>query len=67
MPIMRNPFRKQDENLRPATSGVDKSVNGTATQPISIKKEEPAEYKLSGMSNSAKRRCIAGTLVNNDV
>ena len=48
MPIMRNPFRKQDENLRPATSGVDKDANGATTKPLDIKKSEPVEYKLSG-------------------
>ena len=50
MPIMRNPFRKQDENVRPATSGVDKP-NGTASKPISINEKESGEYKLSGASN----------------
>lgn len=53
MPIIRNPFRKQDENVRPTANnslekpnangnGIDKTV-----EPIAIK--EPAEYKLSGM------------------
>lgn len=54
MPIMRNPFRKQDENLRPSTAinGVEQKVNGTPTaKPIDIRAEkEPAEYKLSGVS-----------------
>ena len=48
MPIMRNPFRNKDENVRPATSGVDKYTNGSTPQPVDIKKSEPAEYKLSG-------------------
>jgi hypothetical protein len=49
MPIMRNLFRKQDENTRPATSGGERVANGTATKPIDInEKEQPAEYKLSG-------------------
>jgi hypothetical protein len=50
MPIMRNPFRKQDENARPAMAGTEK-VNGNATQPIDIKEKEqqPTEYKLSGI------------------
>lgn len=49
MPIIRNPFRKQDENARPQTTlnGVEKT-NGASksVEPINIK--EPAEYKLSG-------------------
>lgn len=53
MPIMRNPFRKQDENVRPAlaTTLLDrKSNDGTHhSHPIDIK-EPPVEYKLSGMS-----------------
>ena len=48
MPFVRNPFRKQDENIRPVTSGLDKTSNGTPTQPVAIKEKEPAEYKLSG-------------------
>ncbi len=54
MPIMRNPFRKQDENLRPATSGLDKFANGSPTKAIDIKEREPAEYKLSGKSSTSK-------------
>jgi len=49
MPIIRNPFRKQDENARPVT--VEQKVNGTTTTPkaVDIKGEkQPAEYKLSG-------------------
>lgn len=52
MPIMRNPFRKQDENARPSTAinGIEQKVNGTSSpKPIDIPQEkEPAEYKLSG-------------------
>ena len=48
MPIIRNPFRKQDENVRPATPG--QKINGTpVVKPINIPAEkEPTEYKLSG-------------------
>lgn len=50
MPIIRNPFRKQDENLRPPNGGVDWMANGTVTKPIDIqeKAKDPVEYKLSG-------------------
>ena len=50
MPIIRNPFRKQDENIRPVTGAVDKLPNGTLTRPIDIKEKEPVEYQLSGKS-----------------
>jgi len=48
--IMRNPFRKQDENARPTTGGAERPVNGVVTKPIEIKEKqtEPTEYKLSG-------------------
>lgn len=54
MPIIRNPFRKQDENVRPTSTinGVEQKVNGNGadgTNPSSIREKEPAEYKLSGM------------------
>ncbi|KAK3720421.1 hypothetical protein LTR37_003833 [Vermiconidia calcicola] len=52
MPIIRNPFRKQDENARPATSGLDKAANGTPAQPISIKEKDQVEYKLSEINDS---------------
>lgn len=45
MPIMRNPFRKQDENARPGSQG--KPANVT-TQPIDVQQKAPVEYKLSG-------------------
>lgn len=50
MPIMRNPFRKQDENLRPAAGGLDKNVNGTAPKSISVRESDSVEYQLSGKS-----------------
>ncbi|KAI6924837.1 hypothetical protein KC355_g16880, partial [Hortaea werneckii] len=54
MPIMRNPFRKQDENVKPATN--DQRLQGTATAPkeidISAKEKEPVEYKLSEINDS---------------
>lgn len=49
MPIIRNPFRKQDENQRPGSqTPVPAEVNGT--KPIEIK--EPTEYKLSEINDS---------------
>lgn len=45
MPIIRNPFRKQDENVRPTVVTDVEKPNGTA-KPVDIK--EPTEYKLSG-------------------
>lgn len=49
MPIMRNPFRKQDENTRPVVAGAERQANDTTTKAIDIKEKQPAEYKLSGM------------------
>ena len=54
MPIIRNPFRKQDENVRPATAtnnGAEHNkFNGTvSTKPVDIREKEPTEYQLSGM------------------
>lgn len=45
---MRNPFRKQDENVRPLSSGIDRRPNGTPTKPIDVKEKAPVEYQLSG-------------------
>lgn len=54
MPIMRNPFRKQDENARPTTAGAERQANGETTKAIDIKeKQQPVEYKLSGESPAA--------------
>lgn len=47
MPIIRNPFRKQDENARPNVQ-VNGSEKDHSAKPIDIK--EPTEYKLSGES-----------------
>lgn len=50
MPIMRNPFRKQDENVRPVTANGDLEKNDhRPPQAIDIKEKQPTEYKLSGM------------------
>lgn len=46
MPIIRNPFRKQDENLKPIA--IEKPIDGS--KPLDVK--EPTEYKLSGMGIS---------------
>lgn len=57
MPIMRNLFRKQDENARPVTASdnLDKTDRAAPPQAIDIKEKQPTEYKLSGM-----RRHLAG-------
>ncbi|KAI6817829.1 hypothetical protein KC342_g14805, partial [Hortaea werneckii] len=51
---MRNPFRKQDENVKPATN--DQRPQDTTTTPkeidISAKEKEPVEYKLSEINDS---------------
>ncbi|KAK3068210.1 hypothetical protein LTR53_014411 [Teratosphaeriaceae sp. CCFEE 6253] len=52
MPIIRNPFRKQDENVRPSivTNGVDLK---TDSKPVDIPKEKDStEYKLSEINDS---------------
>ena len=52
MPIIRNPFRRQDENVRPstATNGGDHKFNGTVSaKPVDIGEKQPTEYQLSGM------------------
>jgi len=50
MPMIRNPFRKQDEHLRPnGIEGLEKPVEA-GTKAIDIK--ESTEYKLSGQSMS---------------
>jgi hypothetical protein len=51
MPIMRNPFRKQDENARPTSGIFEKTSNNTAAPPksIDLAEKQAAEYKLSGM------------------
>ena len=50
MPIMRNPFRKQDENARPTSGIVEKTSNNAAAPPksIDLAEKQAAEYKLSG-------------------
>ena len=57
MPIMRNPFRKQDENARPATANANLEKNDRQRpQAIDISKEkQPAEYKLSGIRRQSQR------------
>jgi hypothetical protein len=49
MPIIRNPFRRQDENARPATSVAEKPSNATAPpKSIDLAEKQNTEYKLSG-------------------
>ncbi|KAF2770949.1 hypothetical protein EJ03DRAFT_51069 [Teratosphaeria nubilosa] len=45
--ILRNPFRKNDENVRPAIA-IEQAVNGV--KPIDVK--APVEYKLSEINDS---------------
>ncbi|KAK5717775.1 hypothetical protein LTR15_008614 [Elasticomyces elasticus] len=57
MPIIRNPFRKQDENVRPSiTTGVEqKPSDVTAIKPVDVatgKEKDSAEYKLSEINDS---------------
>ena len=46
MPIIRNPFRKQDETVWLSADGTNAKLANGKTQPVDIK--QPAEYKLSG-------------------
>lgn len=50
MAIIKNPFRKQDENARPSPTplpnGEKKDENGAKS--IDVDSKEPVEYKLSG-------------------
>jgi hypothetical protein len=54
MPIIRNPFRRQDENARP-NAAVTEKPNATTTPPKSIDlgEKQDTEYKLSGTSHCA--------------
>ncbi|TKA65100.1 hypothetical protein B0A55_10037 [Friedmanniomyces simplex] len=55
MPIIRNPFRKQDENVRPAvTNGIEQKPSvAPGVLPVDIQKEkDSAEYKLSEINDS---------------
>lgn len=45
MPIIRNPFRRNDENVRVNSANEKADV---AVPPRSIDIKEPTEYKLSG-------------------
>lgn len=54
MPIIRNPFRKQDENARP-TSGVVETTNNNNRSPpksIDLGEKQSTEYKLSEINDS---------------
>jgi hypothetical protein len=54
MPIMRNPFRKQDENARPTSGIVEKTSNNATAPPksIDLAEKQAAEYKLSEINDS---------------
>ncbi|KAM0723048.1 hypothetical protein Q7P37_001247 [Cladosporium fusiforme] len=53
MPIIRNPFRRQDENARP-TSGVVETTSNKPAPPKSIDlgEKQSTEYKLSEINDS---------------
>jgi hypothetical protein len=54
MPIIRNPFRRQDENARPNATVVEKPANATAPpKSIDLGEKQDTEYKLSGRSHRA--------------
>ena len=64
MPIMRNPFRKNDENARPppTINGLDKAPSTSSVNKFDVasdKEKEPVEYKLSGESGCALPRMQA--------
>ena len=51
MPIIRNPFKKNDENVRPppTVNGAEKPPNSSnSSQQFNVNDKEPVEYKLSG-------------------
>jgi hypothetical protein len=49
MPIIRNPFRRQDENARPNATVVEKPTNASAPpKSIDLGEKQDTEYKLSG-------------------
>ena len=51
MPIIRNPFRRQDENLRPINTAIDTRQAGSKSrESIDVKEKAPVEYQLSGKS-----------------
>ncbi|CZT24723.1 uncharacterized protein RCC_10451 [Ramularia collo-cygni] len=51
MPIIRNPFRKQDENVRPTTAH-EESVEKNGSKPNETNGRDPVEYKLSEINDS---------------
>lgn len=50
MPIMRNPFKKNDENARPppTLNGLDKAPSTNSVNKVDASEKQPVEYKLSG-------------------
>lgn len=51
MAIIKNPFRKQDENVRPAPTPLanEKPTSSSgSTKQFDVDSKEPVEYKLSG-------------------
>lgn len=60
MPIIRNPFRKQDENVRPVTAHDNlEKAERKPLQAIDIKEKQPTEYKLSGMRRQCKEARVS--------
>jgi hypothetical protein len=59
MPIIRNPFRRQDENARPASGVAEKPFSATAPpKSIDLVEKQNTEYKLSGRSHRVHRSCV---------
>ena len=55
---MRNPFRKQDENVRPSTSINDSLGKDDSNKSIDVKEKEPVEYQLSGELEPIAYNCV---------
>lgn len=47
---MRNPFKKNDENVRPplTVNGVNKAPSTNSVNRVDVNEKQPTEYKLSG-------------------
>lgn len=61
MAIIKNPFRKQDENVRPAPTPLanDKPTSSSSsTKQFDVDTKKPVEYKLSGESGCAWLRSM---------
>lgn len=57
MPIIRNPFRRQDENARPNAPVTEKPNATTPPKSIDLGEKQDTEYKLSGTSHCVNVSC----------